>query len=238
MNIIEQRSMAINMAKEANAPKTLQTLESPGSCYKDILNTALAELGLEKLCNYLVKGDPIWSYQALLNISDTGAFNDALIKKTMETPEAALHTLRFIKDLSGNESLLQQAAGNLTAPLVIFEFELHAEDAWYAANYIMHWTNNGTPYSYQFHVGEWVKNICDQFTGGKPISPGDIMSISVYAGGGQTVDSPLLFSWVGPNPIPTNNWTVAKFVASGTVDSVHLDYGGSWNPGDGQQAKV
>jgi hypothetical protein len=233
MKISEQRNLGISLAKEANAAKTLQILENTTSCYKDILNTAMDELGLEKLCTYLVKGDPIWSYQALRNINDLGTHRDVLIKKAMETPDAAVHTLRFIKELGSNEAPLREAAGNLASPLVIFEFELHAEDTLYTAYYIMHWTNNGTAYSNEIYVSEWKKNICDQFTGGKPMAPGDIMSISVHAAGGQTVDSPLQFSWVGPFGPNKNNWTVAKFVASGTVDSVHLDYGGSWNPGDG-----
>jgi hypothetical protein len=243
MNLDEQRKFASGLAQEAGASKTLSAIQDKNSCFEDIFRTAVAEVGVQKLVEYLLRGDPNWAYQALRYVPDLGSNREMLIKKTAETPESAVHALRFIDDLGGYDQLLRTAAAPLDQAPGITSLELHAEDTRYAAYFLMHWVNNGKALSYETYVSQWIKDSCGYFAGGPsvgpprtgdgnrapalPITPGDQLWISVHAQSGDTVESPLRFTWTGaPGDPPGHSFLVGKFVASGTVKSVHLDYGG------------
>ncbi|MBL7746982.1 MAG: hypothetical protein JNM19_06115 [Chitinophagaceae bacterium] len=74
MNFDAQRKLGLKLASQYNAPKTLALVKDPNSCYAAILNTAAAEVGLDKLVPVLLENDPFWAAQALLHMPNLGGY--------------------------------------------------------------------------------------------------------------------------------------------------------------------
>ena len=146
MNFEQQRMFAGTLAEEANAPMTLAALSDPETCFEGILTTAFAEIGADRLVAYLQRGDAIWSYQALRCLPALEAYRPVLLKKVAESPNAAVHALRFIDDLADHEPALRASAAELFNSVdTIDKFEFD-NDGVYVAYFAMKWVNNGTTY--------------------------------------------------------------------------------------------
>src|SRR6185295_10203470 len=80
MEINGQRAMAIRLATEAEAPRTLALLKSDE--YGDVsavLKTAADEVGLDKLVPAIINSYPAWAGEALRFLPDLGSYRQSLI---------------------------------------------------------------------------------------------------------------------------------------------------------------
>jgi hypothetical protein len=80
MEINGQRAMAIRLATEAEAPRTLAILKSDE--YGDVsavLKTASEEVGLDKLVPAIINSYPAWAGEALRFLPDLGSYRQSLI---------------------------------------------------------------------------------------------------------------------------------------------------------------
>ena len=153
MNFEQQRMFAGILAEEANAPMTLAALRDPETCFEGILTTAFAEIGADRLVAYLQRGDAMWSYQALRCLPALEAYRSVLLKKAAESPNAAVHALRFIDDLGDHEPALRASAAELFNSVdTIDKFEFD-NDGVYVAYFAMKWVNNGTTYQVTREAG-------------------------------------------------------------------------------------
>ena len=121
-----------------------------------------------------------------------------------------------------------------------FEFD---NDGVYVAYFAMKWVNNGTTYQVTREAGpsggrdspwpvgggalfkgDYDKVGCADFSraSGSPLAPGDEIWVVAMAEAGDSAETPLRFTY------QPNAGRRAKFVATGTVRSVGIDYGGSW----------
>ncbi len=237
MNFDEQRKLALKMAKEAGAEKTLEAIKNTDSCYADILKAAAEEGGLNKLVPYILQGDPSWAYNTLINVPNLGNYRDELIKKASETPETALHTLRFVNDLGNHQEMVASAAGSLADT----QGSISGFDVWDQAGYnlafTMYWTNNGVTnpskippsndathnwhWSEEVPLGQTSSSYCKDFAlSNVPLVPGNQVWIYLYVRAGYNVMSPFIFTY-DPNTAKR-----AKFTASGTTTSPSLGYTG------------
>ena len=243
MNFEQQRMFAGTLAENANAPMTLAALRDPETCFEGILTTALTEVGADRLVAYLQRGDAMWSYQALRCLPALEAYRPVLLKKVAESPNAAVHALRFIDDLDDHEPALRASAAELFNSVdTIDKFEFD-NDGVYIAYFAMKWINNGTTYQVTREAGpsggrdspwpvgggalfkgDYDKVGCADFSrvSGSPLALGDEIWVVAMAEAGDSAETPLRFTY------QPNAGRRAKFVATGTVRSVGIDYGGSW----------
>ena len=74
------------------------------------------------------------------------AYRPVLLKKVAESPNAAVHALRFIDDLGDHQPRLRASAAELFNSVdTIDKFEFD-NDGVYVAYFAMKWVNNGTTY--------------------------------------------------------------------------------------------
>lgn len=95
MEINEQRSTAIRLATEMDAPRTLAILKSDE--YRDVsavLKTAADEVGLDKLVPAILNSYPAWAGEALLFLPDLGCHRKDLVD-ALCTNEAATGSVNF-----------------------------------------------------------------------------------------------------------------------------------------------
>lgn len=146
MKIDEQRELAIKLLTKAEAPKTLAAINGKTECYEDIMKTAVSELGLETFTSIILQNDPLWAAKAVQYVPNLGGFRDELIKKAAETPESALHALRFAGDLGDNNKLIETSAGDLAASQgEISSFSIFNGGGFNAA-FTIYWIDNNTDY--------------------------------------------------------------------------------------------
>ena len=172
-----------------------------------------------------------------------GDYRPVLLKKVAESPNAAVHALRFIDDLGDHEPALRASAAELFNSVdTIDKFEFD-NDGVYVAYFAMKWVNNGTTYQVTREAGpsggrdspwpvgggalfkgDYDKVGCADFSrvSGSPLAPGDEIWVVAMAEAGDSAETPLRFTY------QPNAGRRAKFVATGTVRSVGIDYGGSW----------
>jgi hypothetical protein len=79
MNAEQQRRLGMKLAVQADAPKTLAVIKDTNSSYEDIFNTAVSEIGAEKLAS-LIEGEPEWAHKARLFVPDLDGQRDALVQ--------------------------------------------------------------------------------------------------------------------------------------------------------------
>lgn len=90
MNFDEQRKLAVKLASKGNAPKTLEALKDTNLCYEDILKTAVAEAGIDRVIPAILENDPSWSQYALQHIPDLGDFRSQLEERASAFSENRL----------------------------------------------------------------------------------------------------------------------------------------------------
>jgi len=126
MTIAEQRESAIALADKAGAIKTLELIQRPDSGYDEILQSAIQELGIDKLAPIILEqNDPNWALYALRNVADAGEFQQALIRQA-----SALHT--------NMEAVGDEASFGEVKRISSFKLEVVA-GASYAASFTMYW---------------------------------------------------------------------------------------------------
>lgn len=239
MNVDDQRKLAFRLAKQAGALKTLETIKDPKACYETILKTAASEGGVDRLIDAVLQNDPWWAYKMLTFFPDLGEKREALLKKAAEDPQSALHAYRFVSGLdAGHQEMLQAASAGLDAPVAtIYGYEMDQTGP-YSSYFGVKWIHNGVVYPSNdvwndkwdfdgsFSQGQYHKMNPDDFAGslGLPISDGDVMWPCMHAMAGQSMESATRFIY----RMFTTSVTRAQFVAGGTVDSITLDYKGTY----------
>ena len=89
MNAEEQRRLGVKLAVKADAPKTLAVIKDTNSSYEDIFNTAVSEIGAEKLALFL-QNEPELAHKALLLVPDLDGARDILVKASSAYKENAI----------------------------------------------------------------------------------------------------------------------------------------------------
>lgn len=227
-----ERESALKMALAAGAVHTADAIKNPEKCYEDILRIAAAELGTDKLVEMLGKSDAFWAYNALRSVPGLDAHRDTLLKKASETPESALHTLRFVDNLGAHQPAMLAAAGPLAQSLgSISGFNL-LDQGGYNCEFTMYWTNagvnqpsGGTPdkgtwkWSDKIMLGQSTNNLCSFFElADSPLMPGNDVWLYLWIQAGKDIESPLRFTY---DPNTANK---AYFVCSGTTTMGHLGF--------------
>jgi hypothetical protein len=90
MNYDHDRSLAIQLAHKLGASKTAAVIADKRKNYEDILDSAIAELGLDAVAAALKKGPPVWSHLALLHIHDLGSHREALQQNAANAPDGSV----------------------------------------------------------------------------------------------------------------------------------------------------
>lgn len=88
MDYANDRAIGIEAAKKLGASRTAAAIRQGG--FQDIFSAAKAEIGIDKLMAEIVKGPPVWSHMALLNIPDLGNYRAALVARAAEAPSGAV----------------------------------------------------------------------------------------------------------------------------------------------------
>ena len=185
MEINGQRSTAIRLATEMEAPRTLAILKSDE--YRDVsavLKTAADEVGLDKLVPAIIKYYPAWAGEALRFLPDLGSYRQNLID-ALPRPEKANGHVNFAAAAAPEDTI---AVKSLTLYL--------APGAAMVASFTMFWTHEGVTYPQAVapDLGQWDWSIdlsiainrsytmsCSDFAApspnrnfpGAPLAPGD-----------------------------------------------------------------
>ena len=186
MEINGQRAMAIRLATEAEAPRTLAILKSDE--YGDIsavLKTAADEVGLDKLVPAIINTYPAWAGEALRFLPDLGSYRQSLIDALPkhEKPTGLVNFAAAVpEDAIAVKSLTLYLAGG----------------AQMVAAFTMFWTHQGLPYpeavAPDYHQWDWSGDLsiavnrsatisCTDFAApsanrnfpGAPLAPGDVV---------------------------------------------------------------
>jgi hypothetical protein len=224
MEINEQRSAAIRLATELNAPRTLAILKSDE--YRDVsavLKTAADEVGLDKLVPAILNSHPAWAGEALLVLPDLGSHRKDLVDAVC-THEAA----------TGAVNLAAAALPGDGTPVRSLTLYL-AGGASLVAKFTMFWTHQGQlyPQAVAPDLGQWdwsgdlsiainrsARIDCTDFAApsanrnfpGAPLSPGDVV-------------------WMVERSCLTNFDTNFRFVYQPNGKDIQIDVvGGALNP--------
>ncbi|MDX2416801.1 MAG: hypothetical protein QNK19_05000 [Xanthomonadales bacterium] len=226
MDIKAQRRAGMRLAIAAKALKTKDAIGDGSSCYEDILNAAIDDVGLDTLTATILESDPEWASQMLQHIPNLGAHRDALLKKAATSPAAALHAFRFASDLGNHQQSLVLAAGSAAVSLGNIS-AIHLKDsAGFDCKFTMFWINKGQTqpkhsypnsnewlFSSVFPLGQSQTMVCRNFAlKDAPLEAGDEVWIYVRVmSGNKHNESPLRFTY---DPTTVN---CAEFVISGTT---------------------
>lgn len=186
MEINEQRSTAIRLATQLDAPRTLEILKSDQ--YRDVsavLKTAAAEVGLEKLVPAILNSYPAWAGEALRFLPDLDGYRNELVD-ALCTHEATTGLVTAAAALPGD--------GTAVRSLKLYLAPGAAMDAWFT----MYWLHQGVvyPQAVSTDIATWDWSIelsiainrsdtisCRDFAApaanrnfpGAPLEPGDIV---------------------------------------------------------------
>ena len=186
MEINGQRAMAIRLATEGEAPRTLAILKSDE--YGDIsavLKTAADEVGLDKLVPAIINTYPAWAGEALRFLPDLGSYRQSLIDALPKHESANGHLVNFVA--AQPEEIAVKSLTLYLAPGA-------AMDAWFT----MFWTHEGVNYPQAVapDMAQWDWSIelsiainrsatisCTDFAAaapnrnfpGAPLAPGDVV---------------------------------------------------------------
>ena len=186
MEINGQRSTAIRLATELEAPRTLAILKSDQ--YRDVsavLKMAAAEVGLEKLVQAILCSYPAWAGEALRFLPDLGDYRKDLLD-ALSKHEATSGLVNFAAALP-EDAIAVRSLTLYLAPGAMM-------DAWFT----MFWMHEGQVYPQAVapDIGQWDWSIelsiainrsyqmsCRDFAvaapgrnfPGAPLSPGDVV---------------------------------------------------------------
>ena len=75
----KQRQIGEQLASQLGANKTLSQIKNQNSGYKEIFNTAVAEVGMDKFVHYVLQNNPIWAHNVLRYVPNLGQYREAII---------------------------------------------------------------------------------------------------------------------------------------------------------------
>ena len=188
MEINGQRAMAIRLATEAEAPRTLAILKSDE--YGDVsavLKTAADEVGLDKLVPAIINTDPAWAGAALRFLPDLGSYQQSLIDALPKHESENGHSVNFAAAAVPQDAIAVRSLTLYLAPGAALE-----------AYFTMFWINQGVTYPQAVAPvsGQWDWSIklsiainrsatisCKDFAApapnrnfpGAPLAPGDVV---------------------------------------------------------------
>jgi hypothetical protein len=90
MNYDQDRTLGIQLAHKLGATKTAAVIEDKRKNYEDILDSAIAELGLDAVAAALKDGPPLWAHLALLHIPNLGSHLGALQQNAAKAPDGSV----------------------------------------------------------------------------------------------------------------------------------------------------
>jgi hypothetical protein len=168
MNQADKIKISSIVAADPQAAQTLALFNEPDSCDNDIqiLKTAVAEAGLDKVVPVVLQGDPAWSLHMLQNIPNLGAYKDPLEKKANEMYEGKLPVF------TGDADALAASLSHIN------QLEMYVDGgAGFGAWFTMYWFT--PPFVSPAH---W------QPMAGTPSSSTWVQSSKVLVGAGQTLN--------------------------------------------------
>lgn len=235
MDINRQREIGLEMAVAAGAIRTQAVIKNKSSCYEDILNTAIAEKGLDYVTKRVLESDPEWASQMLQHIPDLGDHRDALLNKAEESPASALNTLRHVANLGNHRQSLAAMAGSAATSLGNISAINFKCDGPVICKFTMYWINAGKPQPQtgdstgaKWHWSSYMPEpqsqaiACHNFSFTKaPLEPGDEVWLAVSVKGETTACTPTSSLRFTYDPTTVN---CANFVLSGPVDSNTLAF--------------
>lgn len=187
MELNGQRSAAIRLATEMDAPRTLEILKSDQ--YRDagaVLKTAADEVGLDKLVPAIINSYPAWAGEALRFLPDLGSYRQSLVD-ALPKHENPTGLVNFAAAAVPEDAT---AVRSLTLYL--------APGAALVASFTMFWVHQGVTYPQAVapDLGQWKWSIdlsiainrsytisCPDFAApdanrnfpGAPLAPGDVV---------------------------------------------------------------
>jgi hypothetical protein len=228
MNLEEQRDLGIKLATELGAAKTLAALNDKDVCFKDILPTAAAEIGMDKFVSIILQNDPSWAAKTLASVPNLGDYRNQLVKKAAENETAALDALRNAGDLGDHQELIAASVGSFGATQGDIAGFVLLDQGGYNCEFTMYWSNNGVTYptdnskavwSDKIMLGQSTNKKCSEFaTADYPLQPGNEVWMYMWVQAGKDIESPLRFTY-NPN---TSNY--AYFTSSGTTTIDNLGF--------------
>jgi hypothetical protein len=113
------RVAGIQLAKSLAASKTAAVIEDKAKNFKDIFDTAVAELGVDKLGAALLQAPPAWAHAALLSVPDWGANQQGLVARAGEASDGTVSPAAGSKRVmaAGAPRNLAAAAALMGGPL-------------------------------------------------------------------------------------------------------------------------
>lgn len=187
MEINGQRSTAIRLATELEAPRTLAILKSDQ--YRDVcavLKTAADEVGLDKLVPAIINSYPAWAGEALRFLPDLGSYRQNLVD-ALPKHEAPTGLVNFAAAAVPEDAIAVRSLALYLAPGAAMD-----------ALFTMFWMHQGVTYPQTVapDLGQWAWSIelsiainrsyrmsCTDFAApapdrnfpGAPLAPGDVV---------------------------------------------------------------